>query len=914
MLSTLLRPLGCGLLTLTLATAASAAIEITPTRITVGKAAELSLKIDSNKKIEQITIMPGGPYEAWSMTRPGDSAGPFQWLQKGEDIWIVSMDLPDVAAALFTPSPTTSATFGEYRISAEGERGVTIRTRRGEVVSRYQTTGPALDLSVADGIAYIANGANGVTLLDLSDPQQPLWLSSHQKLGRVTHVDGEGAMVAAVNEDGVIFLLDASNRLEPTVISAYRSREAVRDLALYADWVISRTERGLSIIDFTAETPQISNEGLDFGQGVNFGGERRVYIENSLAYVADWFSGIHIYDISRPQMPVLLSSFHTPGSPKGMVVRDGVAFVPDDDHGLQIIDVSDPRAPRLISHLQTAGLGYTPKIVGDLLYLASHRGGFQIIDISDVTRPRLVSEFDTDGKAWSLAVAGETLYVADDEPGLLMFDISNPEEPTPIGQFMPGGTAEEVVIRGDIAFVAFFDNGLFILDIADPAQPRVISHTRLPGNTRGLDLVGDRLYVASWLAGVHILDIGDLSHPDLLGQYDTRGAAWGLKADGDHLYVMDWWGGISVLDIGNPQRPVHAGGYHERGRVNAIAAQGEYIFVAQGSNGVQVFDINNPLHPTWTTGVEFPGQARDITLVDHYAYVAAGDGGVAIIDIANPFNIRWLGTIELEGDALTIKQQGQRLFVLEAARGVSIFDLTNPTRPALIQQIRHPGSDFTLDDDQLHLAGHTGIHVYALEGSLFRLQTTLEGVKGATRLQRWNNQLIAAADNTLVLFSHDHNRWQESGRIELAGSIEDISSANGQLYASTGEAVFALRNSSRGLRVAARYPLIGRASRLSSHRGTLYVSGERTVIAFNPLPVLNFSESPETGYSLAIPDNLGVGSYNMAISYQDGSSEIVEQAFHIDMFRFSKPKLSMEEFNRLMEEKRETDLFIQPNQ
>ncbi len=914
-----LRTLACTLLTLSLAgqshASSSTAIEISPTHITVGKSAELTLKLGSPKKIEDISLMPGGPYEAWSMAKAGDTGGPFQWQKHGDDIWIISMDRPTVAAAIFTPASSTSDTAQGHRFSAEGENGVRIYDEQGNRISAYQTTGPALDVSVANGIAYITNGANGLTLLDISEPQQPRWLSSHQKLGRVTHVHAEGTMVTAVNEDGVVFLIDASNRLEPTVISAYRSREAIMDAVLYADWVIARTESGVKIIDFTTETPQISNEGLDFGQGVNFGGERRVYIDNDLAYVADWFSGIHIYDISRPQMPVLLSSFHTPGSPKGMIVRDGVAFVPDDDHGLQIIDVSNPRDPQLISHIQTAGLGYTPKIVGDLLYLASHRGGFQIIDISDVSQPTLVSEFDTDGKAWSLEVKGDTLFVADDEPGLLMFDVSDPRQPTPIGQFMPGGTAEEVVIRDNIAFVAFFDNGLFILDIADPTQPKVISHTQLPGNTRGLDLVGDKLYVASWLAGVHILDISDLSHPQVLGQYDTRGAAWGLKAEGEQLFVMDWWGGISVLDISHARKPRHVGGYHERGRVSAIAAQENYIFVAQGSNGVQVFDINNPLHPTWTTGVEFPGQARDITLRDSHAYVAAGDGGIALLDISNPFNLHWLGNLPTAGDALAIQQQGQRLFVLEGDKGVQIYDLANAIRPPLIQQIHQPASDMALDPQHLYLATRTGIHVYVLDGSLFRLSVVLDGIGHPQQLYLWQGQLIVAVDDTLISFSVDQHRLEETSRIALDGAVRDITAANGQLYANTDHEVVALRSDNNGtLRLSAHYPLIGEARRLSSHRETLYVGGEKTVIALNPLPALNVTKGRGGEYTLSIPNNLGVGSYNIGVSYEDGTREIVKQAFSIDMFKFSKPKLSMEDFNKLMEEKRETDLFIQPNQ
>ena len=906
----LFRSFKVALLTLAMAQPAQAAVDISPNRVTVGKGGEITLKLDSTKKLVDASLLPGGPYEAWHLKQAGDQGGPFQWRQQGEQIWLVSLDMPSEPAVVFPAKPSHQVERNGLVFAAEGRAGLSIHDNQGATIGRYQTTGPALDIALAGEIGYIANGANGLTLIDLSDPAHPFWLGSHQKLGRIIKVAAEGTMAAAVNDEGVIYLIDASNRLEPTVISAYRASQPVEDLALYADWVISRAADGLHIIDFTAETPQISNEGLDFGQGVNFGGERRVYIENSLAYVADWFSGMHIYDISRPRMPVLLSSFHTPGSPKGMIVRDGVAFVPDDDHGLQIIDVSNPRQPRQISHIQTAGLGYTPKIVGDLLYLASHRGGFQVIDISDVAHPRQISEFDTDGKAWSLEVKGDTLYVADDDPGLLMFDISDPARPTPIGQFSPGGAAEEVVVRDNIAFVAFFEDGLYILDIADPRNPRLISHLRLPGNTRGLDLVGDTLYIASWLAGVHIVDVSDLKQPQILGQYDTRGAAWGVKLDGQELYVMDWWGGITVLDVSDPAQPQRAGGYHDRGRVNAIASEGNYLFVAQGSNGLQVFDINNPLNPTWTTGVEFPGQAEDIALLGSRAYLAAGDGGVAVIDIDNPFNVRWLHSIEMARDADEIEIGQNRLYVLHRHQGVSVVDIDG-------EQPRHQLSlrvnDMALGAQRLYLASDRGIHVYADRGDDLKLIGMTETDHAVHRLTTWHDALVASVGDQLVLFDQVDGELRQRASFPLGATVSDLAINGDQLLVSGDHTVSVFqRNGAGQLFLKARYPLLGEAGQLAPYRQTVYVSGEKTITAFNPLPGLELTTDDDQSYRFRLPPQLGVGSYNLNLSFSDGSHQLVEQAITVDMIRFSKPKLSMEEFKKIMEEKKKTDLFIHP--
>ncbi len=97
-------------------------------------------------------------------------------------------------------------------------------------------------------------------------------------------------------------------------------------------------------------------EEIHVNEGVNLGGSRKVFVKNNIAYVADWFSGLHLYDIADPHLPKLISSFHTPGSPKGILVSGNYAFVGDDDYGLQIIDVKDPQNPRLVSSRLMRGL------------------------------------------------------------------------------------------------------------------------------------------------------------------------------------------------------------------------------------------------------------------------------------------------------------------------------------------------------------------------------------------------------------------------------------------------------------------------------------------------------------------------------------------------------------------------------
>lgn len=886
-----------------------AAIEITPNHVTVGKEHVIELKGKEAQRIKHVALLPGGPQRLHSLSLTAGKQGDYTVQSQADGLHLLQQ---------MGSEQMEVAHFGSHAIAAESNgtqlqienNNELVFTRDGKTVSRYRASAPLHDVVVIGELAILANDRNGVTVLDISDAEKPLWRGSHQKLGRIIRVVAADDNALALSDGGIVYLIDLNNPAEPTVINAWRSSSNVRDLAWFDQTVYLRSDSNIEVIDFSAPLPQISNEGLNFGQGVNFGGERRVDIVGNVAYVADWFSGIHLYDISNPNLPLLLSSFHTPGSPKGMVVRDNVAYVPDDDHGLQIIDVTDPRAPKLISHIQTSGLGYTPKLAGDLLYLASHRGGFQIIDVKDPSKPQQLSEIDTPGKAWSLTIEGDKLYVADDDTGLLIFDVKDAKAPKQIGQFTPGTAAEEVMIRDNIAFVAFFNDGVYILDIADPAQPKVISHTALPGNSRGLDLIGDKLYVASWLAGIHILDINNLKAPKVVGSYDTRGATWGLKVVNNNLYAMDWWGGVAVLDVSDATNPHVIGDYHERGRVNDIATQGNYAFVAQGSNGLQIFDIKNPLNPTWITGVNFPGDAQRIILANERAYLAMGDGGVAIADIGNPFEARWLSTTPTDGRVTDLIVDQKRLWLLDALQGVLLYDIDNPKQPRQLSRLNIKASAIALTSNGLIVAGRDGLHRYGVDANGAITELAHHPLSGDTQqLLVVDETLYASHGNTLLQFGLSKTTLKFQSQLKLNAPISAITRSENRLLVSSEYEVVQLDPAT--LKVMGRYPLLNTVTRMRLHQGVLYMSGAATITALRPLPEVNFKH--KAGNNFTLPATTAIGSYHLLVTYGDGKQQQLDNALRVEMPKFSKPKMSMDEFKQLLEEKKKnSDLFTAP--
>lgn len=775
-----------------------------------------------------------------------------------------------------------------------------IKERGGiELISSTPIAGPVTRLQIENNRAYVTTHAK-ITIFDISQAAFR-WLGSHGNVGEVLTFDVKDEHALLYNQRSEILLLNGSNATQPSIFSAVKSGTPLVGLAFAGAYGIAATGHSLRLFDFSHSAPAFSNENLDVGQGANFGGQRKATIDGSLLYVADWFSGVHIYDIAQPDTPRLIANLPTPGSAKGVAVRNGWAYIADDDHGLQTVAVHNPATATIISTLPTAGLAYTPKIVGNLLYLANHRGGIQIIDIAQADHPRLISEINTGSKAWALEVKDNYAYVANAELGVIILDVSDPNHVTQVGQFAPGGNAEDIAIAGNIAYVSFFDQGLYVIDISQPAAPQMVMHVPTPGNARGIELQGNYLYLADWLAGVHIFDLAEPQAPRLIATYDTDGAAWGVRAKEGYIYVLDWWGGLSVIDAREPARPLLAGTY-PRGLLKAAAIQENYLYCAYGSGGVQIFDIKNPFNPTWYGGLDLPGIITDIKLAHKIAVAATEDQGIHFLDTSQPAQLRRINSFSVPGKIKKIAVANNRVYVLTATAGLLVIDFSN--LPQLRLVAAYPGmvNDLALWNETLYLATPTGLFQTSLVDHTFNLPLT--------RLSHENLSLIEATENYLIQYSLPQGiqLWDRSSKKVLSSyqpsaAIIDLKLEDHTLLAlmpGLGVNTFDITEPTK-IKASLEYPLLGSYTRMIPYKNKIFLTGTNMPIAIDLFPVAPLISQNESQAIFDIPPTWPLGSYHLKISRPEGIT-IYPNIFEIKLGH-SKPKITIEEFQKLLKEK-----------
>ncbi|MFQ5432141.1 MAG: hypothetical protein ACE5EN_06505, partial [Nitrospinota bacterium] len=776
------------------------------------------------------------------------------------------------------------------------------RTGSAVVLDRFVTGGSGEELVVADGKAYVADGSGGLAVFDVTDARRIKWLGSSNTRGLFNDIAVSGERAVVTKDFTTLQMIGIKNPALPLVRAAYKPSGVISDIALDGSVVYAATNEGLRRIDFTVNPP-----GMLYGESANYGGSRRADIRDNILYVADWFSGLHLYDISDSRRLRHISNFHTGGSSKGVTVKGYYAFVGDDDHGLQIIDISEPDNPEWVSELATPGLAYTLKIVGDTLYLADHRGGFDIIDVSEPREPKLLGSFDTDGKSWAIDVKDGTALVADDSDGLLIFDVSDPARLRQIGAFDPGGQAEDVVIKGDTAYVAFFDKGFYILDVSDPTNPVEIGHADIPGNARGISVDSGYAYVAGWESGLQVVDIKEPDAPKIVGRFDTDGALWGVKVKDGRAYLLDWWGGLKAADIRRPERPKLAGSYHENGTPSRLAVSGSYLFAANGIGGLRIFDIKSPLNPIWITGVDLKGIARDVWLSGNRAYVAAG-GGLAVIDISDPFYAKRLGGLDLKsGAAYLVRGDGSTVYVADNVEGLVVADVSDPAAVKRIKSYRFRVNDLWLDDRYLYIAGMGGL-------TLLDRSNPLRLTKAASFNTNGKPKLVRSSGNLIALYEAGRGVWllglEESAlkTLSLFDPFDDVTDIRIK-----GSTLFVFTQNSGLMEVDITepdlpllktvYPNRGSETTIAVAQNSVFFGGGKEITSVALLPGIDSGLTSTGEVTLQIPSEMPVGSYHLLAVSPNGEKSLAPNAIKVRYKKSNKPGFTMDDLKKIMEQR-----------
>jgi len=245
-------------------------------------------------------------------------------------------------------------------------------------VAHWTSEFECLDAAVRGDLIYIAQGADGLQVLDIGDPAkdpQARLATSAYNFFRLT-VTGDYAYAGGSGRFHVIDIADPDEPFLATSLELCAAAEViVRDNLAY----VCNGYCGMAIVDIFQPTLPIQVGSYDapadlIAFDIALSGDRLYMLCSDLGGYPT-----AVLDISDPYAPTNLSWFYTVAA-NGLAASGDLAFISEYD-GLQSADVSDPEAPLILDSLDDLTTNLVLR--AQHVYAAGYAGGLVVVDASD---------------------------------------------------------------------------------------------------------------------------------------------------------------------------------------------------------------------------------------------------------------------------------------------------------------------------------------------------------------------------------------------------------------------------------------------------------------------------------------------------------------------------------------------------
>ncbi|NNM33465.1 MAG: hypothetical protein HKO53_10390 [Gemmatimonadetes bacterium] len=306
----------------------------------------------------------------------------------------------------------------EFEVSDRLRSGSLVPIGRGE-----QEDPPSSDLWLHGDYAYVGThvgGAGTLYVWDVSAPEDPVRTDSVQIDARVVNdvkVRADGRLAVITHEgssDGAngVTLLDLSDPGHPETISRHTDRleTGVHNAWLEGDYLYLVADGGgvgLRILDISdPENPEV----VSTFSGSDDTFLHDVYVRNGLAFLSHWDAGLIVLDVGNgmaggsPEAPVEVSRILTAGGQTHNAwywPDAGYVFVGEEDTRtpgiMHVVDFRDPFSPREVATFTLPN--HTPHNFWldeptGILYMAWYGQGLRAVDVTG----ELLGELDRQGR------------------------------------------------------------------------------------------------------------------------------------------------------------------------------------------------------------------------------------------------------------------------------------------------------------------------------------------------------------------------------------------------------------------------------------------------------------------------------------------------------------------------------------
>ncbi len=501
-------------------------------------------------------------------------------------------------------------------------------------IGSFQTPSSCISFDILGIIAVLACGNDGLLVLNISNPNNPVLISSfdlQNPFFNASKIKIYGNIAFVRGQSNRLFIIDISdvNNLD---LFAYDDSNYYRDFVVDGDFIYAIYDE-LYIIDIS----QIDNPTLFSSLDCcNIG--QTIEKSNNYIFIGD-DGALKTVNVSNPSDPFVVNIFDDlQSTPYNMLIDNNIMYI--SSMGLITLDISDPEDPNILSEFEYQGSRISKK--NDLVVISRtvdnylEYNGIGIIDVENPSNMNLVAEFKT-CKAEELFYANNYAYVANGFRGLTIIDVNNPQHPSFESNYETINRANAVLVESDIAYVAVADSGFQIVDVSDPNEPILLSTINPQyGDFRSIDKYSNYLYLGGeWTGSVFIYDVNDPFNPFLVNQIAVNDFSYDLTIHAEYMFTAGYWGGLQIFDLSDPANPFEVG-YYPLDLALSVAANDNTVFIGGSYSSLQIFDISDVSNPILANNFSIGG-VSEMFCLDNTLFAASN--GLRLIDVTNPYSV-----------------------------------------------------------------------------------------------------------------------------------------------------------------------------------------------------------------------------------------------------------------------------------
>lgn len=591
--------------------------------------------------------------------------------------------------------PTIAAAAGGNMVLAGAGYRVTVYdssnpTALREIGSTASFSDFVRGIAVVGTRAYVAAGASGLHVVDLSDPTNPSVIGTWDSPGSAESVTVDGTIAYLADGPFGMRILDLSIPSNPTPLGTAFDDFVVFDVAISGKTaMVAAGGAGLLLADVSDPRAPI-----ELAQADSPGYARGVAASGAYAVLADQWEGIRIFDAANPRLPIEIGSFPTQSWAFDVAVSDSTAFVATGSAGLTVIDLADPATPRQTGTLPVAaGDAVAVATTGSRAFLAAGRAGLLVIDVTNRATPQVLDVITSLADGLGVAAAASHIFVAAG-PGFTVVDASNPARPREVGVFGSPGEEFGTYVATSSGYAYLGASGsLVTFDVRDP--PRALETSRVdlgPAAFRGM-AIKDGLLAAATEFDLVILDISQPAVPVLRAKVPMftgphRAQAVGVALSGRYAFVAQSQAGMAVVDLVDPALPVVIAQYGADPlyHVAAIAAANGFAYVPKCGR-LEVVNVSNPANPQLVTSLSLIGCPYRATLAGQSLYLATGTDGVFEIDVSNPLQPAIISRTVLPGFASEVAVANSSIVVSVVKLGLFLLEKRGASAASTVTRV-----------------------------------------------------------------------------------------------------------------------------------------------------------------------------------------------------------------------------------